>query len=423
MFKLIFILFNTCLFLYYFKNMWKLRYSKFFTFSLLCIYVILKSLIVSENPYYNFIFSFTTYFIIAITLFKCTFLKCLLNTFFFFCLSIISEDVSYLLIRLVIPIKISQLWEINIIYIIGNISSRILQLIVLKTFLNLRESKNEKHFDNKEFLEFLILPSSSILIILTLHPLVDKSNKGSFFLVLAIAGLLFSNLKLSKLYHDSIERERAYHEIELLKEKIKEKNNFYKEVKLRDQEIKKITHDINKNYRLLYQNVLDGNYSKVKSFLESFLHMKLLDRNKYTGVKCIDNILCFKTKLIKYNINVTYTGNSLNFFSINEIDFNIIFENIIDNAIESCVNSDSRNIHIILTHSESMNIIKVINDCVEVKEDNGVYISTKSDKLNHGFGITIIKNQVEKHDGHVIFKYNKVFKKFEITVFLPVVKN
>lgn len=420
--NLISIILSTLIFIYYFGKISISRFSHKVTSIIVFPFILLKFFTISQNPYFNFCSSIINYIVMAYILFKNSLLKSSLHALFFSCISILSEDLSYLIIRLIIPKELKLLWNMNIIFIIGNLLSRMLQVIVLKTILNIVDSRYDNEFGNKEFIAFLILPVSSILIILSLHPWIDNSHKGNPIMVLALSGLLYSNLELSHLYCKSIEKERTQHELDLLREKINEKNKYYKQVSLRNQEINKISHDINKNYRLLYQSLIDNDYDKIKLYLENFLDTNIIDRRRYTGIKVIDDILCFKTKINEYDISISYTGNSLNFNHINDIDFNIIFENIIDNAIESCIRSKDKKIHIILTHTNTMNILKVINSCDYVNEINGHYFSVKENSKIHGFGIDIIKQQAIKYDGDVILKYNETFNKFETTVFLPIDK-
>ena len=66
-----------------------------------------------------------------------------------------------------------------------------------------------------------------------------------------------------------------------------------------------------------------------------------------------------------------------------------------------------------------MNIIKVINSCKQVIENNNNFTTTKKSIENHGLGIGIMKQQVSKYNGDLILKFNDKVNKFTTTVILP----
>jgi sensor histidine kinase regulating citrate/malate metabolism len=89
---------------------------------------------------------------------------------------------------------------------------------------------------------------------------------------------------------------------------------------------------------------------------------------------------------------------------IEDVDMYILLENLIDNAIEACVQTDNPRIHLSIFFDAGSMLIEVGNS---IKEDilklNVDMNSTKSDKLNHGFGLKNVKDVVSKYHGSISY--------------------
>jgi sensor histidine kinase regulating citrate/malate metabolism len=89
--------------------------------------------------------------------------------------------------------------------------------------------------------------------------------------------------------------------------------------------------------------------------------------------------------------------------SISSIDLSIIIGNALDNAIEAAskLKEDSEKEIFVLVKHHQNNIIIVIKNRFEGEVDANCLSTTKSDQLNHGFGIPEIKQLAAKYGGVV----------------------
>lgn len=88
--------------------------------------------------------------------------------------------------------------------------------------------------------------------------------------------------------------------------------------------------------------------------------------------------------------------------SLDDTDLCIIFGNAIDNAIESCGKNtyDNKIISIKINQQKHLLSILITNPVHQqpiIK--NNMIITSKSDTVNHGFGLYSIKQTVKKYDG------------------------
>ncbi|MBQ6730536.1 MAG: sensor histidine kinase, partial [Bacilli bacterium] len=159
-----------------------------------------------------------------------------------------------------------------------------------------------------------------------------------------------------------------------------------------------------------------------------------------TNIKEINNLISIYDSSIKTNnevLNIILTEKSLQCSSfkirltcmidatdlafISNGDMYSLFGNILDNAIEAVreVKEESKRVIALNIHT--------INDFVVIKIDNyyegtlqfneGLPMTSKSDKTSHGFGLKSVRLIVNKYDGEINLETeNQIFK---LTILLP----
>ena len=84
----------------------------------------------------------------------------------------------------------------------------------------------------------------------------------------------------------------------------------------------------------------------------------------------------------------------------------MLLSNVLDNAIEYLNSHDLVDKYIDVTVIEHQNIlvVSVKNPTYQDFKYDSSMGTTKKDKLNHGYGLSIIKNIVNRYDGNVEFE-------------------
>jgi hypothetical protein len=123
-----------------------------------------------------------------------------------------------------------------------------------------------------------------------------------------------------------------------------------------------------------------------------------------TGNHVLDILLGQKgQQIIDDQINFTCVadGEQLNFMST--LDILSLFGNAMDNAIENVKQitpSEKRLIKLAIFNQDNLLIIKIDNYYTNtLNRQGGMFVSTKKDQFNHGYGIKSIRNIVEKYGG------------------------
>lgn len=142
-----------------------------------------------------------------------------------------------------------------------------------------------------------------------------------------------------------------------------------------------------------------------------------------TGHHALDILLTQKANdILENHINFTCVadGEHLGFISV--LDILSIFGNALDNAIESVKTIDQvekRLMKLAVFTQNQLLFIKLDNYYVnELNVVDGNYLTTKKDKMNHGFGIKSIKSIVEKYGGSIRISTENHW--FSLMILMPI---
>ncbi len=264
------------------------------------------------------------------------------------------------------------------------------------------------------------------LLLCFLFSLVTSSTVYSKSLFTTIATIITSFVTLFLmliLYRIMI----TANEQEILKEKLFWSENlqalqldYYNSIKEKTKEIRQIRHDLKDQLetvkKLVNKNteesigaatdILNELNNKIDSTSFHYFTDNLIV-NTVIGIKIEE---CKNTNIqwdIKLDLPETIQ-------SIENIDLNCLFINLLNNAVEACSKLKSENPKIVVRAITKSNhlIIKVENPFEEIIiNDNGKLITTKDDKSNHGVGMLLIENIAKKYNGFYEIKTeNNVFK-------------
>ena len=179
-------------------------------------------------------------------------------------------------------------------------------------------------------------------------------------------------------------------------------------------------HDLKHQMQALRQ---EDDPQKREQWIDSLeQELELYNINFDTGNKVLDTILSTKElQCKKYGINITFLADGSLLHFVKDSDVVSIFGNALDNAIEAVLhisNQEKRLIHLEVSEKRSFVFIQCENTFFSppnVKDGN--FQTSKSDKLNHGFGIKSIKYTVKKYDGNLVIDLKDNF--FRLNILLP----
>lgn len=268
-----------------------------------------------------------------------------------------------------------------------------------------------------------------IYVAFVLYKYIEISNYMDYiiFFILTLCAHIFS--WLIYIFTKKILEQEQQEELMKLKIKEYENQNFYiKNMEDIMQNIRAQRHDFNNHVSTLYGLIYLNKFEESKKYILgladdiSFAN-KIID----VGHPVITALINMKKdkmlrEKIKLNLDVELPQN----LSLDYIDLSIIIGNLLDNAVESCLNSGINepfieliihtkgNYLVIETSNSKSNTVSIELDSLEHR------FTTKNDKDNHGFGLSNIRKIVNQYEG--IIRIEDKESIFAVHIALPLEK-
>ena len=221
--------------------------------------------------------------------------------------------------------------------------------------------------------------------------------------IYAILYLITKDAKLKDAEKKEQEQQEIHKQQQLLFAKIEEQNL----------EVRRFKHDIDFELTKLNKYAENG---KLKEILLYIAEMRddLATRSEdswwvETGINELNvNLLTLATMPEYKDIKLKWNGGIPDKIKISSRDRSLLFSNLFKNAFEAASKcKDEQWIHVNVVAQENKLKIEIKNNFTgKIKQrSDGSFITTKKDKLNHGFGTITINKIVEKYNGNISFAY------------------
>ncbi len=211
----------------------------------------------------------------------------------------------------------------------------------------------------------------------------------------------------------------AYKEKDMLNKrylKMQEEHFLYLEE--REQDTRKLRHDI-KNHTIAINHLIeDAQYDELKRYMmrmQNYMDtQKLISVNNGVADAIINQYIIIAGK---ENIDIEPVGKFPSVLKIDSFDLCTILSNILQNAIENINAQDDSTIRIeINSDDEKVYICESNSYNGKICYKNGSIITGKEDKANHGFGLINIRAAVRNNGGSLSISTDN--NKFTITIML-----
>ena len=271
-------------------------------------------------------------------------------------------------------------------------------LIIALIISSRNHHKDISNFSGKR----IILLFFSIVTILTLYIIsIDIIVSRRTVIILGLV-LLTIDIIIINLYDDMLDKYATEQENNMLREQMKIYENQQRISIENEKIIRGIRHDMKHHYFEIADLAKKNRTTDIIGYIgemESFINDNYTIQ---TGVESIDGILNYKLaeaekKNITCNTHITIPED----LDLSSFDMNIIFGNLMDNAIEASVKVHQPFIGIVIAYKMKSLFIKVENKSIIVPQFKSVdrHITSKKDKINHGYGLENVKRVVEKYSG------------------------
>lgn len=328
----------------------------------------------------------------------------------------------------VIVCFIGILCSIDILHMLGNtevvimytILSKLVWFVEIKiALLFLKKNKNIV-IRNMDWLEVFIVPVSSIFIVMAMFlPFTDQ-----YVWLKLIAAVLILIVNLFTFYNYNELQEKALYQAErqFLTQQVENYAVQLQEMSKIWQQTREYRHDMKQKYLLIESYLNRNEYEKIRELYQQGVeNLKEEDNLSKTGNISFDTIVNYKVAVAKKN-NIKVKLDAMIPYDMKweDMDLYSLLGNLFDNAIEAAGKADmeEREIKVLAKMSGNNLYLKMENPYVgDLKKQGRNYLTTKVNKNEHGLGLQIIENIINRHNGQMIIDDKNNYFKIKVLLY------
>jgi len=314
---------------------------------------------------------------------------------------LVIDMVSVLLFSVTIKTDLSTILANKYLMTASCLLNWLVLLIAFRIFMMVISKDRFSSVKLQEVLFYIILIGMEVFLLHYITSIISDKSTGIVLLLLLAVYLAFDIYIVYLIY--KISKANQYkNDLRLARQQSNMQLAVYRELSDKYHLSRAVAHDVREHIKAL-EGLIDNNY--IESAMQ---YTKLLNRelDKLTPEFKVSNqilSIIINNKLAqaeRSNIELILDIEDLSIDFISDLDITSIFANILDNAFEACAELDEKDRMIKLTIHKinSFLVVNISNKYKKVKLDaDGNYLSTKE---NHeGFGLSNVKNAVERYDG------------------------
>lgn len=382
----------------------------FSTVEILFNYLWLKQMIII------FIMSFIMYF-----LFKNHYLKILIWTTLHQGLQATIEYFTISIFYKLFPSFYIKITDSVVIYLLIAFISKTILLCIIFTVKRKLGCNQGNMLKDSEWLCYISIPIFSIIeetIIIVKFDLLRKTIEDSFIIYISL-GIIGINIFMFYTLNNTLKRENIIKKEKFFHEKVQNQLKVYHSISENLSENRKRTHEF-KNHLICIQALVEKeNYGELKKYVSQINHTLTLTTDVInTNHIFINAILNSKYReALKKGISFSLKINDLSQIILSDTDIVIILSNLIDNAMEACIDCKDKIIKLKFVLENEQIILSVKNNYYYTPiKKNGQFLTRKPNPSEHGMGIKNIIETVERYHGKYIIDYNEGIFSFSILI-------
>lgn len=412
----------------YCSNLFKARYGKWIEgISFTTFYTILFIVSCFDNFWANVIAFIFINFIIVLALFQIKWSTALFHTF----IIVMIMGLSELLIININEYFAADFYEHSSNFqkiIILSVFSKLIYFLVLQAII--RQTDKQKDLYSKPIgssIVLIVIPIISAWVMLTLFSIslyVKLSLAFGWMIATSTIILLIINLLIFWVYNYNQRTGYEFMELQLQLQKEYDMAKYYQCLLKQDENQKIIIHDIRKHLQSIAILNKQGEQEKVTSYINRIINSSdLRETAKFCENELLNAVLsCYMRRCLERNIlfRVDIRKNCVDYLADN--DLTALFCNLLDNAVESACKLPESYIEFSVVNkgNADVTLISMINTCrknpFSLKKTD--LITTKPDKIHHGFGMKSVYRIVKKYNGDMQTYYDENSRTFHTIIMI-----
>ena len=261
--------------------------------------------------------------------------------------------------------------------------------------------KKEAAFTPPYWNILMLIPVISIAMLFVL--LMNNLNNQRI-LVLVSAGLLFINMLIFYLYSTLLETSLKLEENDVFERQIASYSNQLDIFMQSEEKISALRHDMKHHLNELMIMAGKDEKKEIADYIQN-MHMFIENESEYSssGNKEVDSILNYMLNKAQKVLNrVEYKISIPKEIDIRVFDLNVIFGNLLENAILAASSSEDKWLSVDVKYDKGMLFIHIRNSYAgSVVKQEKKYLTTKREVGKHGIGLQNVKRVVSNYNGNM----------------------
>ncbi len=350
--------------------------------------------------------------IIGIFAMTCAFegkvLKKILVTFSVAILNAVCDIIAYMIL-----VKNNPDVQTDIAYVFT-----ILLVLICEQIISLiMRNTQDKHITPDNFGVLILIPICSLVILyVTTKAAIDRFS----FIVMATSVMII-NLLVFYIYQKMLENYLSKFMLELAEERAKAYANEIDIMSRTQKRIRSIQHDMRHHIIELKNLLRRGRDDEMELYLNSMENaINITKEYAHSGNYQIDSLLNFllqeaNEKLEDVSVQIKIPSD----VEINTFKVNTILGNLLENAIEAASQSDEKKLVLDIAMEKGVLYIQISNTYKgEVMKIGNEFVTSKTDKDNHGIGLNSVRELVEEENGSLVINVEEKLFKAEVMLYI-----
>lgn len=255
----------------------------------------------------------------------------------------------------------------------------------------------------------LAVPSGSVYLMHNIFLITARHEEYTPFAIISGLLLLLLIYMIFEVYDRMVDDAEAQEKNLLYEQELDLLNRHAQEREAYDAEMRRLRHDM-KNHMSSLLGMLQGDDTKqaeeyVRGMLRGTPECRADDVSR-TGNAIVDSLVNHKCGIARVE-GITFEASV---FLPAELPFQgghltIVFGNLLDNALEACMEVEEGNRYVTLyaSYEKEVLMIAVTNPYRGERRKNrvGKYVTTKKDRRSHGLGLSSVEQAAEAYHGQV----------------------
>lgn len=420
-------LFETLIIYIYLDNKYVCKFEKSYLVAIpyLCSFVMQFVLNFVGVNYLNLLSFAACTFLLCYFCYYTNVLQALYSMALLSVLMLVTELCVFYISKYLFGIEIDEHNVNELVLFLQGVSSKLLFFIVAYIFskVSIKEKKLSIKLSNTPLL--FLLPVASILILLCIVRVTEKYEiNTSLFMLFCVSALLllYSNIIVFWIYEKTLRTIDENIQLQLGKQKSEIDKNYYSILEKQYDNSNILIHDIKRHLQSIKELANEKDYERINNYIDNLYgEYQIKHLKKYSDKKLINVIINrYVDTCEENNIDFYCDIRDIDFSFITDNDITAILDNLLENAVESAKLSKERIIDLSIKPT-NVNFISILlkNSCFTSPNiKNGELITTKQNKLIHGFGIKSIKKIVKNYSGYIHYEFNENDMQFLTTLVL-----